>query len=106
MASSPRDTGVSMNESPLSDPNWLSQRILDYIKEHPEAADSLEGIASWWLSAPPHAPSLEAVQAALDLLVDQGRMARLQLADGRTLYKSADKISGSHPAWKSREPKP
>ena len=27
----------------------LSQRIISYLKKHPEAGDTLEGIVSWWL---------------------------------------------------------
>ena len=27
----------------------LSQRIISYLKKHPEAGDTLEGIVTWWL---------------------------------------------------------
>lgn len=89
-----------MTPSAPPDPRVICQDILHYLHEHPDAADSLEGIASWWLPSPEHAITLEAVQEALALLVVEHRIARIDLADGRTLYQSVDKVSGSHPAWK------
>ncbi len=89
-----------MNASPTSDPSVLCQGILHYLHDHPSAADSLEGIASWWLPPSEFTATQEAVQTALDQLVAEQRIARIDLADGRTLYQSVDKVSGSHPAWK------
>lgn len=89
---------------PPSDPSALCQGILQYLRTHPEAADSLDGIAAWWLPRSNHPPTLEAVQEALNQLVAERRIACLHLADGRTLYQSVDKVSGQHPAW--HPPKP
>ena len=94
-----------MTASPSSDPSLLCQGILQYLHDHPEAADSLEGIASWWLPTPDFAVTTEAVQKALALLVAEHHIARIDLADGRILYQSVDKVSGSHPAWKSPSPR-
>lgn len=94
-----------MNTSPPSDSSALCRGILRYLQEHPAAADSLEGIASWWLSPAEFTVTAEAVQAALDQLVADHRLARIDLADGRVLYQSADKVSGSHPAWTPTDPR-
>ncbi|MBI1751279.1 MAG: hypothetical protein HY014_08100 [Acidobacteria bacterium] len=94
-----------MSPAPISDPSILCQGILLYLQDHPEAADSLEGIANWWLPAPAYSVTLEAVQEALALLVAEHRIARIDLADGRTLYQSVDKVSGSHPAWRPPTPR-
>ncbi|WLT32694.1 hypothetical protein [Geothrix sp. PMB-07] len=85
--------------------NSLCQGILAYLHDHPEAADSLEGIANWWLPAPAYSVTVEAVQEALALLVADQRIARLDLADGRILYQSVEKVSGSHPAWRPPTPR-
>jgi hypothetical protein len=90
-----------MTAAPISDPDALVQGILHYLHDHPEAADSLEGIASWWLPPYTHSVTMETVQMALDRMVAHHQIARIDLADGRTLYQSADKVSGSHPAWKT-----
>jgi hypothetical protein len=89
-----------MTPIPPSDPRAIGQQILAYLSAHPEAADSLEGVASWWLPEVGCSATLEAAQEALALLVAEGRITRIDLADGRTLYQSVDKVSGSHPAWK------
>ncbi len=43
----------------------LALRILDYLRRHPQAKDSVEGIAQFWVSADP----IE-VRRALDRLVE------------------------------------
>jgi Fe2+ or Zn2+ uptake regulation protein len=93
-----------MSPSPNSNPSELCQRILRYLHEHPEAADSLEGIASWWLPPSGPAVSTEAVREALALLVAQQRIARIDLADRHTLYQRVDKAPGSPAAPKPPNP--
>ena len=44
----------------------LALQILDYLRSHPQAKDSVEGIAQFWVSADP----IE-VRRALDQLVDR-----------------------------------
>jgi len=94
-----------MTAAPISDPSVLCQGILKYLQAHPEAADSLEGITDWWLPPLEYSVTTEAVREALDLLVLQHRIARIDLADGRTLFQSVDKVSGAHLAWKPPSPR-
>ena len=86
-----------MSPLPVSDPSVLVQGILDYLRAHPEAADSLEGIASWWLPSPTYSVTLENVQIALNRLVEGHRIARIAMVDGRTLFQSPDKVQGHPP---------
>lgn len=44
----------------------LALQILDYLRRHPQAKDSVEGIAQFWVQADP----IE-VRRALDALVDE-----------------------------------
>ena len=44
----------------------LALRILDYLRSHPQAKDSVEGIAQFWVSGDP-----VEVRRALDQLVDR-----------------------------------
>jgi len=89
-----------MSPSPSADINLICQAILDYLLEHPEAADSPEGIAAWWLPGLARTLPVEAIRNALDRLVYEKRISRITLADGRNLYQSVDKVSGSRPAWR------
>lgn len=94
-----------MTPIPPSDPSEICRGILQYLHDHPEAADSLDGIASWWLPQSGLSVSIESVQAALAQLVEGHQIARIDLADGRTLFQSIDKVSGSHPTWKPPSPR-
>jgi hypothetical protein len=55
-----------------------------YLPEHPEAADTLEGIAQWWFANEPVKAS--ALQAALERLFQEGVLATRRLPSGETLW--------------------
>lgn len=90
---------------PEPDLRALGERVLDYLRKHPDAADSLDGVTDWWLAQPGFPVAPEAVREALALLVAEHRIACIDLADGRTLYQSVDKISGSHATLQAHHPK-
>lgn len=50
----------------------LSSLILRYLLRHPQARDSVEGIAQWWLLAQRVEDEVENVKEALDLLIREG----------------------------------
>ncbi|MFC0397348.1 hypothetical protein [Paraburkholderia rhizosphaerae] len=60
------------------------QRITDYLRQHPAAADSAGGIHRWWLQGGEVAPQV--VEQALDELVAEGVVARTVLSDGHAVY--------------------
>lgn len=64
----------------------IAQAIEGYVTEHPQAADTCEGICMWWLAGEPDGDSLEDVQTALDYLVEAGCLSRVVHADGTTIY--------------------
>ena len=49
----------------IGEDSQLALRILDYLRRHPQAKDSVEGIARFWVNADP----IE-VRRSLDKLVD------------------------------------
>lgn len=58
--------------------------ITDYVRTHPKAADTPEGVAQWWMSkAQGFSPAV--VEAALEKLVAEGVMVRHQRA-GTVVY--------------------
>jgi len=63
--------------------------VARYLRAHPEASDTLDGIAPWWLSRPRQDDASELVQAALDLLIERGVVERRTTADGVVLFRSA-----------------
>lgn len=60
--------------------------LLAYLERHPNAADTLEGICQWWLTAN-EICSHEIVLLATKNLVAQGRLEEQVLPDGRCIYR-------------------
>ena len=55
----------------------LARMILNYLRRNPNAADTLEGIAKWWLGFEKIESSVEDVANILENLVQQGIIERL-----------------------------
>ena len=62
----------------------LALRILDYLRSHPQAKDSIEGIAQFWVGADP----IE-VRRALDRLVDM-KLVEKRSSSSMDLYSMSD----------------
>ncbi len=50
----------------------VAKEIEHYLESHPQASDSLEGIATWWISKQRIRNELEVVRAALEQLTHAG----------------------------------
>jgi hypothetical protein len=68
----------------LSDIAWAIRRYLD---AHPNAADSVDGIMSWWLARQRYIDTARNVQEALDQLEAHGLITRKHLSDGKIVYQ-------------------
>lgn len=60
--------------------------ITHHLQSHPLAADSVDGVARWWLGTAHAGVTVAQVERALDLLVARHAMRRLRLTDGAFLY--------------------
>jgi len=65
----------------------IAQEIERYLQSNPNAADSVEGIAKWWLPRQRYVEATGFVQMALDLLVARGRIGKIYTCDGSYIYK-------------------
>ena len=65
----------------------IAQEIEHYLLAHPRAADSVEGITKWWLSYQRSGESMDHVQQALDVLIAQGRIVKINNVNGTCIYK-------------------
>lgn len=70
----------------------LVAAIEAHLEAHPQAADSAEGVARWWLGG--NAASAREVERALVSLVRSQRVRRVTLADGSSLYSGAGSGEG------------
>jgi hypothetical protein len=87
------NSGVPLHES-------ITQEILAYLAANPQAADSAEGIAQWWLSPPANQCDPSEVLHVLNTMVAHGLIAKVTLGDGAVLYRSLDYQSGQFPTYK------
>lgn len=73
-------TGDNMKKS-------LSNQILQYLKQNPDAGDTLEGIATWWLEQQRIERVVKEVAEVLDSLIKEGKINPQQRNSGPTIYK-------------------
>jgi hypothetical protein len=64
----------------------LMRQILQYLKAHPDAKDTVGGILKWWLPGHPIEWKEEEVQEILDDFVSKGWLAKRALSLSQQLY--------------------
>lgn len=64
----------------------ISEEIQRYLRNHPNAADSVEGIARWWLTRQRYEEATAAVEKALEILIERGVVARSTNAGDQRIY--------------------
>jgi len=64
----------------------LVRDLLMYVQANPNASDSAQGIARWWLD-PSKEVDVQVLEDALKFLVDKGVFAERLVADGRRSYR-------------------
>ena len=74
----------------------VAVKILRYLAEHPNAADTSDGILEWWLLKQSISDEERVVERALDSLVEQKLLCKVEAADARKHYQlNADRIEES-----------
>ena len=79
---------MSKNEQQIKQ---VAREIERYLISHPSAADSLAGVAKWWLSFQRYNNASAIVQEALDYLIVNGRVVKEKNPDGTYIYKKFQK---------------
>ena len=76
-----------LNREDKGDATWeIALRILHYLAENPQAADTVEGILQWWLLEGTIVEEQQAVQRALDRLVELDLIIEVHTADAHRHY--------------------
>lgn len=75
-----------MVKTSQADVSRIADEILNYLEDHPNAADTAEGIAKWWLSRQRFEESAARVQQALDYLVADARVELQTNYSGTKVY--------------------
>ena len=72
----------------------VALKILRYLEQNPDAADTFEGILDWWLPKQSIMEQEGRVQQALDLLVTRRLLLTKRLSGARKLYRlNKDRIT-------------
>lgn len=64
----------------------VERSVLAYLRQHPQAADTLRGIVNWWLPLQRYESGCEHIEHALGRMVAEGLLHRDRLPDGEVLY--------------------
>ena len=75
----------------------VASAINRYISSRPNATETVEGVARWWLVRQRYEDSAEVVQEALNYQESQGKVTKLKVPGGKVVYCS--------PQGKRKEPK-
>ena len=70
--------------------NNIADEIARYLRDHPEAADSLDGIRQWWLPRIRLHEANAQIEEAVQELLDRGVIVRQVIPDGTVLYRRAE----------------
>jgi hypothetical protein len=65
----------------------MAEDILNYLLDHPEAKDTLDGIARWWILEQRVKREMEEVKAALADLTQKGWLLERRGADTLVHYR-------------------
>jgi hypothetical protein len=71
--------------------NEIAAGILTYLKQHPTAADTVEGIAKWWLLQPTLGQRVNTVEEVLHELEERSLVESI-ISQGKRLYRAKSKI--------------
>jgi len=73
----------------------ISIEIQLYLQEHPNSADTLEGITKWWLARQRFEEATNLVKQALEHLIARGLVDQTTNSDEQRIYRKAN----ARPAW-------
>lgn len=67
----------------------VARCILAYLRRCPQAADTVEGIANWWIVQQRLNESVEEVQRSIEALKAQGLISERKGPDGRSIFTAS-----------------
>ena len=66
----------------------VAKEIIDYLHEHPNAADSLDGVVNWWLTRQRIKSAKDIVERALDYLISEGVVDKKTHKGNESVYSN------------------
>lgn len=78
-----------MSATEQSDVIEAADAIRRYLAVRPNAAETVEGVAHWWLSRQRREDAIELARRALTHLEERGLVVRFSLAGGKQMFRRA-----------------
>ncbi len=83
------DSHVINNSSDLDNTiKPIANMIYTYLEDRNDAADTFEGLVSWWLYRQRISDTEKQVSLAVTYLLKEGKIEKHELGDGNFLFKS------------------
>ncbi|ODS25030.1 hypothetical protein AB835_00555 [Candidatus Endobugula sertula] len=57
---------------------YVAHLIEEYLRSHPEAMDSFDGISKWWITRQKLHESVDSVNSALHILINKGIVEKIE----------------------------
>jgi hypothetical protein len=64
----------------------IEEAVIAYLQRHPQAADTLDGIVTWWLPLQRYELGRTKISRVLGQMVDAGLLRRDRLPDGGDIF--------------------
>ena len=68
----------------------LEEKILNYLRKHPDAADTVEGITGWWLESQRIDESVDKVFEILEVMCKKKLLYQVKYENGPLIYRVLD----------------
>ena len=88
------DAGFVVDKLPEADREMIAGEILEYLDDNPEAMDTATGITQWWLVRQRYLRGLTQIEAALQLLLDRGKIRVQRKYGQQDLYGAVKSDEG------------
>jgi len=69
----------------------LAEEIMRYLDGQPHAADTIDGVANWWIKHQRLVESSERIECVLNYLIDRGLVEKVVNVNGTVIYRKARK---------------
>lgn len=66
----------------------MARLLLQYMKKHPDAKHTAEGIARWWLLQQIFENEIKVVERVLEFFIDKGIITRVDVSGGKAYYQA------------------
>lgn len=88
---------MSINDNPGCEPGAGTdprREIIEYLRAHPSAADTVDGIIQWWLPLQRFETARNVIQQALDDLVERGIIDYVDAGGDKRIFRLAERRNG------------